>query len=266
MLVRHSFRRLRQDRRVEPSGAGNVWASAWPAEQVITRLLLLTAVVLLLWVHIAAAQTNAPIVESSDDPTWKPALRASLRLLLLDHGTRVASQQKTRRELGGPFWTDYRRSVKLPRTWGDGDERGVNYVGHPIHGAAAGLLWLNHDRRYDKDAHGRNWSSKRDALLCATAYSMQFEFGPLSEASVGNVGLKPRTAGWVDHVVTPAGALGFIVGEEAVDRHVVTRIEAWTANPMLRPLSRMALNPSRTWSNTAQGRAPWHRASRSLQN
>ena len=93
---------------------------------------------------------------------------------------------------------------------------------------------------------------------------MQFEFGPLSEASIGNVGLRPNTTGWVDHVVTPAGALGFMVAEDALDRYLILRIESWTGNRLLRALARMALNPSRTLSNTAQGRAPWARAVRPL--
>ena len=37
-------------------------------------------------------------------------------------------------------------------------------------------------------------------------YSLQFEFGPFSEAAIGNLGLRTDTSGWVDHVVTPAGA------------------------------------------------------------
>jgi hypothetical protein len=86
----------------------------------------------------------------------------------------------------------------------------------------------------------------------------------MSEASIGNVGLRPNTTGWVDHVVTPAGALGFMVAEDALDRYLIVRIESWTGNRLLRALARMALNPSRTLSNTAQGRAPWARAVRSL--
>ena len=55
----------------------------------------------------------------------------------------------------------------------------------------------------------------------AAAYSLQFEFGPLSEASVGNVGMHPETTGWVDRVVTPVGAFGLIVAEDALDRWFV---------------------------------------------
>jgi hypothetical protein len=64
--------------------------------------------------------------------------------------------------------------------------------------------------------------------------------------------------------VTPAGALGFMVMEDAVDRHLMTRIESWTDNRVVLVLARMMLNPSRSLSNTAQGRMPWARAGRPL--
>ena len=77
--------------------------------------------------------------------TWRGAITDSLRLLVLEHTTRIAIQQKTRDELGGPFFGDCRRSLRIPNTWGDGDSRRVNYIGHPIHGAASGLIWLDHE-------------------------------------------------------------------------------------------------------------------------
>jgi hypothetical protein len=93
---------------------------------------------------------------------------------------------------------------------------------------------------------------------------LQFEFGPLSEASIGNVGLNPATTGWVDHLVTPAGGMAFIVAEDALDRYFIVRIEHWTTNRVLRGVSRVVLNPSRALSNVTQGRSPWFRASRPL--
>ena len=209
--------------------------------------------------------------DASDIPgspsTFRGALTDSLRLLMIEHSIRVAFQEKTRRELGGPFFQDYARSIKLPRTWEDGDSWAVNYVGHPIHGAAAGFVWLDHeDGAHDPDLgfSWAYWGSRGRALAWAAAYSVQFEFGPLSEASIGNVGLHDGTTGWVDHVVTPAGALGFIVAEDALDRLLVRRVEGWTSNRFVRAVVRMALNPSRTLSNTAQGRLPWHRVARPL--
>ena len=199
--------------------------------------------------------------------TWKGAITDSLRLLMIEHVTRVGFQDKTRRELGGNFFGDYARSVRVPDTWGDGDSWGVNYIGHPIHGAAAGFIWLDHeDGAHDPDLgfSREYWASRTRGTAWATWYSLQFEIGPLSEASIGNVGLRRETAGWVDHVVTPVGALGFMVAEDALDRYLITRIESWTGNRVLRAIARVALNPSRTLSNAAQGRTPWYRAVRPL--
>jgi hypothetical protein len=199
--------------------------------------------------------------------TWKGAIADSLRLLMIEHSTRIAFQTKTRRELGGPFFRDYTRSVRMPSTWDDGDHWAVNYIGHPMHGAASGFIWLDHEDGSHDPKLGFSkeyWASRSRALAWAAGYSLQFEFGPFSEASIGNVGLRPNTTGWVDHVVTPVGALGFMVAEDAVDRYFMVRIESWTRNRLLRALSRMALNPSRTMSNAAQGRSPWFRAARPL--
>ena len=200
-------------------------------------------------------------------PTWRGAITDSLRLLVIEHATRVFFQPKTRRELGGNFFSDYRRSLKTPQTWGDGDSWGVNYIGHPIHGAASGFVWLDHEDGSHDPKLGFSrayWASRGRATAWAAAYSLQFEFGPLSEASIGNVGMRPNTTGWVDHLVTPAGALGFMVAEDAVDRYLITRIESWTRNRVVRAASRIALNPSRALSNAAQGRTPWSRAVRPL--
>ena len=209
--------------------------------------------------------------DASDVPpsasTWKGAIVDSFRLLMIEHATRVTFQGKTRRELAGPFFKDYASSLRIPDTWGDGDSWPINYVGHPIHGAAAGFIWLDHeDGAHDPDIgfSREYWSSRTRATAWAAYYSLQFEVGPLSEASIGNVGIRKNTIGWVDHVATPVGALGFMLAEDALDRYVVARIETWTGNRFLRIVSRVVLNPSRTMSNAAQGRSPWHRGARPL--
>jgi hypothetical protein len=199
--------------------------------------------------------------------TWKGAVTDSIRLLIVEHSVRVAFQHQTRRELSGSFFGDYRRALKVPQSWNDGDDWGVNYVGHPIHGAAAGFIWLDHeDGSHDpKLGFSREyWLSRGRATAWAAAYSLQFEFGPLSEASIGNVGLQPDSTGWVDHVITPVGALGFMLAEDALDRYVIARIESLTTHRVLRAIARIGLNPSRTLSNGVQGRAPWSRPLRPL--
>ena len=194
------------------------------------------------------------------------AIGDSIKLLLIEHGTRIAFQAKTRRELGGPFWSDYRRSIQMPRTWEDSDSWIVNYLGHPVHGAAAGLVWLDHtghaaSRISLKPSY---WASRARGAAYIAAYSVQFEFGPLSEAAIGNVGMRPETTGWVDHVVTPAGGFALLVAEDALDRFFVEWVERRTGNVVFRAMLRMLFNPSRTFANLAESRAPWARSDRPL--
>jgi hypothetical protein len=215
------------------------------------------------------AQDVEPTTTFTDDDNGVDVLGAvsdSLRLLMIEHGYRIAFQEKVRQELGGPFWVDYHRSVKLPPQWDDGDSFMVNYVGHPIHGAAAGYIWLDHDRaaptRISLDRS--YWTSRGRAAIWAAAYSFQFEWGPLSEASIGNVGMNPATTGWVDHVVTPIGGFGWIVAEDALDRYLVEWVETRTGNRFLRAALRVGLNPGRALSNASGGRWPWYRDGRPL--
>jgi len=207
------------------------------------------------------------IDDSSASTNWRSVISGSLRLLLIEHTTRVAFQDKTRRELDGPFFGDYARSVRRPTGWSDGDGWGINYIGHPIHGAAAGFIFLaSRSSRASPPGFSKAfWVSRGKAALWAGAYSLQFELGPLSEASIGNVGMHPGTTGWVDHVMTPVGALAFMVVEDWLDQYVIVRIESWTGNRVIRAVVRIALNPSRSFSVGAQGQMPWFRAGRPLQ-
>jgi hypothetical protein len=206
-------------------------------------------------------------VAAAQPPAWRGALTDSLRLLALEHGIRIAFQEKTRVELRGPFVADWMRSIRAPLTWEDGDSWIVNYLGHPIHGAAASRVWLDHSvggRRLELSLSPSYWASRGRAAAFGTIYSIQFEFGPASEASIGNVGMRPGTTGWVDHVVTPAGAFAFTVAEDALDKYVVRFIERRTGNRVLRASVRMLFSPSWTMANLAEGRAPWHRPTRPL--
>lgn len=78
-------------------------------------------------------------------------------------------------------------------------------------------------RRHVTRTHAKGDSQPPDTYHSgwSAAYSLQFEIGPLSEASIGNVGMRPETTGWVDDVVTPLGAFGLIVAEDALDRYFV---------------------------------------------
>ncbi len=231
------------------------------------------ATAVLLAISISLGGVTSPHAQDltalGDDDEGADVLGAfadSFRLLLLEHGTRIAMQAKTRRELGGNFWSDYRRSVRVPDQWGDTDPWWVNYIGHPVHGAAAGYIWLDHERNAPAEfgLSKRYWTTRGRAMAWSAAYSLQFEIGPLSEASIGNVGMRPETTGWVDHVITPTGALGLIVAEDAMDRFLVKWIETRTSNRVVRGIVRLVLNPGRALSNTSSGRVPWHRDGRPL--
>lgn len=65
-------------------------------------------------------------------------------------------------------------------------------------------------------------------------------------------------------MVTPVGALGWIVAEDALDRYFVRWIEARAKNRMVRASLRLLFNPGRALSNSASGRAPWYRGDRRL--
>ncbi len=69
-----------------------------------------------------------------------------------------------------------------------------------MEGAVAGFIEIQNDRRYRKLEFGDNnyWKSRLRATAYAFAFSTQFEVGPISEASLGNVQLKPPANGVVD--------------------------------------------------------------------
>ena len=139
-----------------------------------------------------------PQTKPSDQPSpefrkakFSKVLQYSIQLIFYKHVMRVTVQPFTRAELDGPFWKDYMRSVKMPKKWGDGDSWEVNYLGHSMSGSSGVRLWLN-QREPEYHAHGKKeyWKAMGRAFLFSILYSEQFEIGPLSEASIGNVGLR----------------------------------------------------------------------------
>jgi hypothetical protein len=210
------------------------------------------------------AQTDA-VPATGESFQWTSAIRESLGFLAIEHGLRIATDPDTRNGLPGPFWRDYARSVAGISGWGDGDPWQVNYVGHPFQGAVSGFIEVQNDPSFRTAEFGKSsryWHSRLRALAFAAAYSTQFEIGPISEASIGNVGLKKGTAGAVDLVVTPIGGFGVMVAEDWLDRCVDVPFERWTTKPLPRALARGLLNPNRSLANMLRGRLPWHRDTR----
>ncbi len=218
----------------------------------------------------AFAQTEAlgDAARSEQRSGMKDAIGDSLVLLATQHVLRVSLEGKTRRELSGPFFADYRRSLRAPEQWSDGDSALTNYVGHPLQGAATGFIWLRYDAhapstfRLDADY----FASRLRGMGFAAGYSAQFEVGLVSEASIGNVGLRRDTVGWVDHVVTPAGGMALMIGEDVLDRFVLTKLERRITSPVVRATFRVLLNPARATANVAARQPPWQRLDRPLRD
>lgn len=192
---------------------------------------------------------------------WKAAVRQSMLFLGVQHGYAL-TQPKTRRALRGSFLKDYVASVRSLGGWDDGGRFFTNYVAHPMQGSLMGFVQIQNDPRGMNlrfDSSGAYWRSRLKALAWSAAWSTQFEIGPVSQASIGNVGNYGKQT-YVDLVVTPTVGLGLLVTEDALDRHVIERIErACSGSRPLRIASRMLLNPTRSAANLLRLKKPWYR-------
>jgi hypothetical protein len=203
---------------------------------------------------------------------WKEAGKQSLFLLAIMHSYNFGTNAGIREELRGPFFKDYFRSVRNLRGWDDGDPFIADYVAHPMQGAVAGFIQIQNDpkgRGQEFAMSKAYWKSRLKAAGFALLFSTQWEIGPLSEASLGNIGLKPfenspHPMAWVDVVITPTLGTAFLVGEDILDRFVIRKLEYKISNRLLRVLIRSFLNPSRSMSNMLRSEYPWYRERRAL--
>lgn len=190
---------------------------------------------------------------------WKPAIVQSMVIQGFQHSYALVMQEKTRRALKGPFWKDYIESVRLTRGWDDGNKFFTNYIAHPMQGGMTGFIFVqNHDRaKMQKFGESKQyWKDRFKAFIWSTAWSTNWEIGPISQSSVGNVGLSGHM-GYVDMVMTPTVGTGWLLTEEALDRYVIRHIESKGMTVKL--LSRTLLNPMRSVANMLRLKAPWYR-------
>jgi hypothetical protein len=196
---------------------------------------------------------------------WRSLLGDSLRFWAVEHAFRCATEEGTREGFGNPFFKGYFRSVINLHGWADGDEFYVNYVGHPMQGAVASNIWANNDPAFHQvgfSSDSRYWKSKIRGLAFSFLQSAQFEMGPMSEASIGNIQSEYPQQGFVDFVMTPAGGLAWSLGEDVIDRYIIHYLETRTQNRWARLLARGGLNPARSMGNVMGGKLPWHRNNR----
>jgi len=223
---------------------------------------------------------------------WGRALFESFALLSIEQAYVVHDDWRwvagNTSERGIPFnhyWRDYKQSLSawIHSGWNDGDPNMYGYIGHPIQGVAASYIFIQNDPKSERVEFSRTkeyWRSRLKATLWNAAYSTQWNIGPLSEATVEKYGTKWRPpwnqngswpcttkkcytgVGQIDLVMTPLGGLGWLVGEDILDRFVARRVERATRNRFLIDATRCGLDPIRAGTNLLHGKRPWYRASR----
>lgn len=218
-------------------------------------------------VAVDAAAQNPDATLASQRINWRGVTYQSFFFLGIEHGLRTV-QVKTHREFGGRFWHDYLNAVSGTGGWGDGDSIFTNYVAHPMQGGVTGYVFIQNDSkgiRQEFNLKSKDyWKSRLKATGWAAFYSTQFELGPVSEASLGNVGQKRGTMGMVDIVMTPVGGLGMLAAEDSIDKYWIKKLEGGTDKLGRRRFYRMALNPQRTIANLMRLKKPWHRDTRAI--
>lgn len=190
---------------------------------------------------------------------WKAALGQATLFLLVQQGERMWLQKWVRDETRhGPFFGDWKASVKGIKTFGDGDGFLQNGLGHSIMGGVVASIFDNNFSPVQNIEFGRNWEYVKATLLAmgfVAGYSIAFEIGPASEASIGNLGLHHGRNGYIDDVVTPLSGVAWSVMEDAVRHYYLTPLRE--RNPKLANALTLAFNPAHSLANAMALRYPW---------
>jgi hypothetical protein len=206
--------------------------------------------------------------------SWSRLLGESFFFLAAQHGGNIAMDHDTRLQLtNGDFWAKYEYCVEHYRwsRWKDDDPFGVDYIGHPMMGAVTSSMYEQNDpkqRALMYENSRRYWMGRLRAMAYSAAYSAQWKIGPASEASVGNTGIfyyirQPdhvwtNETGMQDFFITPIGGLAWNVGEDAIDRFILSRLRRGTRNKLLLLASSLS-TPGKSAANVARFRAPYYR-------
>lgn len=199
---------------------------------------------------------------------WGGVIKQTLFFQAIQHSF-FMTQQKSRDGLKGPWVHDWFESAASPFVephWSDGGPFLVNYIGHPMGGSTYAYIY----RQNDPSARGIEFGQKGYGTLLAKSmgmaalWSAQWEIGPMSEASLENVGKPPDRykMGWVDLVITPTLGMAWMAGEDALDRFVIEKLERKIDNAPGRVAIRILMNPTRSMANLMAGQKPWKRPGR----
>jgi hypothetical protein len=206
--------------------------------------------------------------------SWSRLLGESFFFLAAQHGGNIAMDHDTRDQLThGDFWAKYEYCVEHYRwsRWKDDDPFGVDYIGHPMMGAVTNSMYEQNDpkqRALMYENTRRYWMGRLKATAYSAAYSAQWKIGPASEASIGNTGInyyiRARDGVWTnetgmqDFFMTPIGGLAWNVGEDAIDRFILSHVRHGTRNKWLLLASSLS-TPGKSAANISRFRAPYYR-------
>ena len=234
----------------------------------MSKWLSLVIPAILAFALTVSAEEKTDVLQNPDTSIrWTKVLKQSGLCLGIQSSVRIIYEEETRRELKGPFFKDYIKSVRGLHGWDDGDPFGVNYLGHPWMGGVAGRILVNNDPngKYLEFKNEKSyWNSRLKALGWSAAYSTIFELSPVGEAAIGNIGGDrwPDGLTYCDLIVTPVLGAAVIIGEDAADSYVLGWVEQRSTNGPLNAILRTIINPSRSFSNLLRFKLPWYRDNR----
>jgi hypothetical protein len=197
-------------------------------------------------------------------PHWRKAFLESELFIILMNGKRAALEPGTQAGMKGPFFRNYLRSIKgsLKWKWNDGDDFFTNYVRHPAEGATFAFIRLQNDpNSIDPTSCGfskRYFKQTFKTVIFSAIESTLFEIGPISEASIGNVGYF-KESGLVDFFVTPTLGVAFMIGEDLLDNYAIKNLERKIHNKIFLATMRVVLNPTRSLASALAFKRPWYR-------
>jgi hypothetical protein len=228
---------------------------------------------------------RALVVEHHSGIHWGSLISQWWSDIAFEQTERLIMEPKTRDQLGGKFFHEWFSDVAQYRygLWNDGDKFFTSYIGHPLQGAVVeSIFWQNDDRvRFsEQDFHN---AAYRKALLQAFAFAavdaVQWKLGPVSEATIGHVGLPahwwstpyfcnlthaychPRT-GLDDLVMNEVGGTAMTIGFQWVDKHFQRPMENRVNSRVLINTMRIFTNPPQSLANFFRFRTPWYRDNR----
>jgi len=211
---------------------------------------------------------------------WRSLIREEFLFVVFQHGFRLGTEAKTRRELGGPFFANWAKVISNTQwsRWSDGDKAFTSDIAHPAQGAVAAWIYRHNDttaRYLEQDFHNIAY---RHMLLksfaAATVEAVLWKIGPLSEATIGHVGLYPTVNKWGtpirdgnrsglnDYVLNEAVGIPLMIWEDWLDKHVAMRLEGHSHSSAWIDTVRIATSPTRSFANLISFHKPWDRENR----